>query len=367
MYTYEVEVDGYKELTNIAASYIGGNSSTYTSLDNSLFEVCDIITCGFAYPASDGTFTESNVSGYNYTYYLPNMQQYVLPKAHSKGTWVILSICGTDVAYDEAFETICQSDELINTFVDNIIGLINTYGFDGVDIDWEIPSDGTLFTRLMSKLYPAVKANNPNHLVTAAIGGGAWQPKKYDLENSKNYIDYINIMTYNMSTAEGYHHTALYRSSSSSAYHNLENKVASTLVSCSVDESVTIFNNFGVSSSKLIVGSGFYGIIQIRDTINSSWYHPKKEDVTYTINPSYKQIKQNYLNNANYTYYYDNICQVPYLISTDRLTFISYENETSVLAKCEYAKTKGLAGVFAWQAGLDDGDLINAFKEGLSK
>ena len=175
------------------------------------------------------------------------------------------------------------------------------------------------------------------------------------------------MMTYNMSTANGYHHTALYPSSSSTNYHNTENKAGSTLSSCSVDESVTIFKNYGISSSKLIVGSGFYGIIQIRDTVNSSWYHPKKDDVTYTINPSYKEIKQNYLNNANYTHYYDNVCKVPYLISVDRLTFVSYENATSVLAKCEYAKTNNLGGVFAWHAGLDDGDLLNAVKEGLSK
>ena len=71
----------YKELNNIASSYIGGNSSTYTSLDNSLFEVCDIITCGFAYPASDGTFTTGdNVNSLNYKYYLPNIQKYVIPK-----------------------------------------------------------------------------------------------------------------------------------------------------------------------------------------------------------------------------------------------------------------------------------------------
>lgn len=287
------------------------------------------------------------------------MQQYVIPKAHAEGTWVVLSICGVDTAYDTAFETICQSDSLIDTFVNNIVGIINTYGFDGVDIDWETPDDGALFTKLMSKLYPAVKANNPNHLVTAAIGGGQWAHPYYDLNNSKNYLDYINMMTYNMSTANGYHHTALYPSSSSTNYHNTENKAGSTLSSCSVDESVAIFAEYGIDSSKLIVGSGFYGIVQTRTTVNLSW--------TNSSNPSYIDIKANYLNNANYTYYYDDVCQVPYLISADRLTFVSYENATSVLAKCEYAKANNLGGVFAWHAGLDDGDLLNAVKEGLSK
>ena len=142
------------------------------------------------------------------------MKQYVLPKAHEKGTWVVLSICGTDGNYDTAFETICDSDELIDIFVNNIVNLINEYGFDGVDIAWETQADGTKFAKLMSKLYATVKENNPNHLVTAAIGGGQWAPPYYDLINSSKYLDYINMMTYNMSTLNGYHHTAFYKSSS---------------------------------------------------------------------------------------------------------------------------------------------------------
>lgn len=354
--SYEVNVAGFKELTNIASTYIGGNSSTYESLNSSIFTICDIITCGFAFPAADGTFTESSVNGYNFTYYLPKMAEYVIPNAHAEGTYVVLSIAGVDTAYDTAFETICLDDELIDTFVTNIVDLINTYGFDGVDIDWEIPSDGTLFTKLMTKLYTAVKANNSNHLVTAAIGGGSWQPQYYDLENSVNYLDYINLMTYNMATASGYHHTALYASSS---YDNTSNKVATTLTSCSIEESIKIYNDYGVLNSKIIIGSGFYGIVQTRTSTSSSW--------TYSDNPSYTTIKNDYLTDTTFSSYYDETCQVPYLISNDGLTFITYENATSINAKCEYVVNNQLAGIFAWHCSLDDGDLINAFKDGLSK
>ena len=267
--SYEVSVAGFKELTNIASTYIGGNSSTYETLNSNIFTICDIITCGFAFPASNGTFTESSVNGYNFKYYLPNMAEYVIPNAHKNGTYVVLSIAGVDTQYDAAFETICASDSLIDTFVNNIIGLINTYGFDGVDIDWEIPSNGLLFTKLMTKLYAAVKENNENHLVTAAIGGGSWQPQYYDLTNSSKYLDYINLMTYNMSTASGYHHTALYPSNS---YDNPTNKAGSTLTSCSISESVAIYNNYGVSNSKIIIGSGFYGIVQTRESTTADLY-----------------------------------------------------------------------------------------------
>ncbi len=353
--TFEIEVDGFKELTNIASTYIGGNSTTYEALRSDIFEVCDIITCGFVSPAANGTFNESSVNYKNFTAFLPNMKQYVLSQAHAQGTYVVLSVAGMS-EYESVMETICASDALINTFVSNIVGLINEYGFDGVDIDWEIPSNGALFTKLMSKLYTAVKANNPNHLVTAAIGGGTEQPAKYDLSNSIQYIDYINMMTYNMSTTSGYHHTPLYTSKNA---NNLLNDVAKTLTGCSIEESVAYYVSKNVTSSKIIIGSGFYGIIQNRTVINGQW--------TSNSNVSYTVIKNNYLTDSNYAQYYDENSQAPYLISADRLTFISYENATSIKAKCNYAIENGLAGIFAWQYGLDDGDLLNAFKEGLSK
>lgn len=284
------------------------------------------------------------------------MAEYVIPNAHKNGTYVVLSIAGTETQYDAAFETICASDSLIDTFVNNIIGLINTYGFDGVDIDWEIPSNGLLFTKLMTKLYAAVKENNENHLVTAAIGGGSWQPQYYDLTNSSKYLDYINLMTYNMSTASGYHHTALYPSNS---YDNPTNKAGSTLTSCSISESVAIYNNYGVSNSKIIIGSGFYGIVQTRKSTTAAW--------EYSTNPSYSIIKNDYLNNSSFVSYYDETCQAPYLISNDGLTFVSYDNVRSINAKCEYVIDNNLAGIFAWHCGLDGGELLNSFKDGLSK
>ena len=44
--------------------------------------------------------------------------------------------------------------------------------------------------------------------------------------------------------------------------NTLTNKVGKTLTSCSIDESVEIFNEYGVPSSKIIPGVGFYSIKQ---------------------------------------------------------------------------------------------------------
>ena len=361
-YTYEFDVAGYKKLENIASSYIYTN---YNSVTNEFFDTMDIIYCAFVLIDVNGGFTGVNGSGQainsTNTKYLNYMKNIIIPQAHKRGDWVVASIGGGGAAYDLAYEQICDDDNKLNSLVDNIIKLINDYGFDGVDIDWEVPDDGAKFTKLMKKLYTAVKANNKNHLVTAAIGGGKWQPPKYDLKNSKQYLDYINLMTYGMVSNTGYHHSALYKSSK---YFDSESKVGHTLVSCSVEESLKIYkDSFDINPSQLIIGGAFYGMKQTRTKTSTGFTEWKSAGSV-----SYTNIKNSYMNNNNYECFYDTNSQAAYILSKDKLTFISYDNIKSMKAKCEYSLKVGAAGIMYWQNGHDTtGDLINAIKEGLGK
>lgn len=361
-YTYEFDIKGYKKLENIASSYV---YTGYDKLTNEFFDTMDIIYCAFVLIDVDGGFTGLNgsgqsISGTNKTY-LNYMKNIVIPQAHKRGDWVVVSLGGGGSAYDLAYEKICSDEKKLDTFVKNVIKLINDYGFDGIDIDWEIPDNGKTFTKLMEKLYPAVKANNKNHLVTAAIGGGLWQPPKYDLTNSKKYLDYINVMTYNMVSYSGYHHTSLY---SSKDYFDKDNKVGHTLVSCSIDESVKIYkDSYGVEANQLIIGAAFYGMKQTREKTATGYSEWKSAGTL-----SYTNIKKSYINNDNYDCFYDTTCQAAYILSKDKQTFISYDSIESIKAKCDYIKKVGAAGIMYWQNGQDTtGDLVKAIKDGLSK
>ena len=202
--TFDIVVPGYKSLEGpIASSYIYRG---YNTVDDAFFETLDIINTAFI--TADG---QGNLFGETY---LSNVQTYILPKAKVYGNWVIMS-----VAPESSWSTIAASPALVNTFANNIVSMINQYGFDGVDIDWETPTDSekTRFTALMKVVYEKVKANNPNHLVTTAITGGIWQPPKYDLNESKVYLDFINLMTYGMSNGNGQYQNALYRATT---FHN---------------------------------------------------------------------------------------------------------------------------------------------------
>ena len=361
-YSFEFNTKGYKELTNIASSYVYGG---YDQLTEEFFDTMDVIFCAFVLIDVDGGFTgldgaSKPISGTNKTY-LAYMQEYVLPVARKKGIRVVASIGGGGSSVDAAYEEIVKSDAKMDNLANNIVKLINEYGFDGADIDWEIPNDAKTFSKLSRKIYTAVKKNNEHHIVTAAIGAGMWQPPKYDLTVSKNYLDYINLMSYNMVGSGGYHHTALFASNS---YFDKTNKVAYTMNTCTIEESMAIYkNNYGVDASQIIIGASFYGMMQERTYQNGSYGSWKAAG---TI--SYTSIKRNYLNSDNYDYFYDTNCEAPYILSKDKTVFISYDDPRSIKAKCDYVKDIKAAGIMYWQNGQDTtGDLVRAIKEGLDK
>ena len=348
--TYEIEVEGYKELsTGIASSYIYRN---YHILTSEFFETLDIINTAFIIAAEDASL--------NGTTYLSNVETYIIPRARLHGNWVIMS-----VAPESQWSTIAASPSLVNKFADNIVEMINTYGFDGVDIDWETPKSGeqTRFTELMRIVYTKVKENNPNHLVTAAIAGGMWQPPMYDLIHSQQYLDYINMMTYGMTSSNGYYQNALFKDTS---YHNTTFNVGRTLTSCSIEESVQIYNEtFKIPYSKIIVGVAFYGMKQVR-SFNSS----TQTWSTWTADGSvyYAYIINNYLNNSNYTRFYDTSAGVPYIVKNDGTEFVSYDDPRSIADKSAYILENKLGGMMFWENGTDTtGTLLLALRIGLNK
>ena len=81
----------------------------------------------------------------------------------------------------------------------------------------------------------------------------------------------------------------------------------------------------------------------------------------------YNLIVSEYLSKPTVTEYWDDTAKAPWLFDTATNTFISYDNPKSIKIKCDYVKTKGVAGIFWWDYGSDStGDLITAVNEKLN-
>ncbi|MEV8373338.1 glycosyl hydrolase family 18 protein [Kribbella sp. NPDC056861] len=162
-------------------------------------------------PSWSGSVTAiqySKLTHINYAFALPNANgtlqgientsklSQLVSLGHQNGVKVSLAIGGWNDGNDSNFEALAGNSGSRTTFVNSVMGVINQYGLDGVDIDWEYPDPGTSgnnYTALMQQLSNTLHANGK--LLTAAVvseGGTAYgvQPAVF------GYVDWLNIMAY---------------------------------------------------------------------------------------------------------------------------------------------------------------------------
>lgn len=348
-YSYQTEVRMMKSLNNnIAAGYI---YRSYENLPDLLFETLDVINAAFL-----DVDTNGNLNG---TTYLNNIVKHIMPRAKVHGNHVIVVI--GPASEPSVWNQVGRSQEKIDNMANQIVEVINAYGFHGVDLDWETPneSEKANFTKLAKAVYQKVKANNPNHIVTAAIAGGIWQMPRYDLLNSHQYLDYVNMMMYGLTNSGGRYQNPL---KAATSWHNSTLQLGATTSSTSIVESVALFNSYGIPNSKLIVGLAFYGIKHVRTGSVGSF-------TSFTNGGSvfYQDIVE-YMKNPNYTHVYDTRAGVPYIYKNDGTEFISFDDPQSIDEKVRYARQNGLAGMMFWEYGTDTTNiLLEALKTSMYK
>jgi len=326
-----------KDLSNgLTAAYLYSATTASKELIESAY---DVYYLAFASFNSDGIVTSLGEMGSDFV-------KNSIDAVHARGCYVIPSFRTTDT-----FIAVATNVNARKKFASSIVELINKYDLDGVDIDWEVPRgteqiDG--FVEMMKEIYTKVKANNPKHLVTCAIllGGVA----NFRLNKSGQYMDYLNLMCYEMHSHERTtHHAALYPSSKGGTLYATSTSVAEVA-------------GYGIPYKKIVIGAAFFG----RQYLNS-----KGIGTTATYQeaaPRYATIK-NYVENQTATCkrYWDNECKAPYIYDSETGLFISYDDPESIGCKFDYVVSKKLAGIMCWQTGQDNGDLTQAFVDNYSK
>lgn len=253
------------------------------------------------------------------------------------------------------FSDAVLTDTARRAFAESAVDIIRKHDLDGVDIDWEYPGrpgyEGNIyrpedkenytlmFAELRASLDMLEKETGQQKLLTTAVGGFPDFIAKTEMDKAQVYLDYVNIMTYDYSYGDiAKHHTNLYPS-------DFEEDGNST------DRAVREYIAAGVPAEKLVVGIAFYG---------------KKvavpEDATKGLGDSalgqlrghgYTYIKDSLVNQGNYVFYRDSIAHAPYIFNSQTNEFITYDDEWSVRAKCEYVRRNRLGGVMFWEYSSD--------------
>jgi chitinase len=111
----------------------------------------------------------------------------------SVGGWGIGDAPGDDTRFHKMAET----EKGRKAFINSTLKLVRTYGFDGVDLDWEYPDEDSpsadQYVELVKGLHTALHQEN-KELTAAVISYGK---KGYGIKNEAfDYLDWINLMAY---------------------------------------------------------------------------------------------------------------------------------------------------------------------------
>ncbi|WP_161881710.1 glycoside hydrolase family 18 protein [Deinococcus alpinitundrae] len=297
------------------------------------------LAVGRATPNADGslntTFDIDAVSG-------PAWAKTMVQQAHAHNVKAILMLGG---AGEHAGFVSAASASKRQAFVQNILKVVQGYGFDGVDLDWE-PIESADQAPLKA-LAVALKAAQPNLLLSVPINfvnsnfpRGEARPSFADLAQT---VDRLNIMSYGMAGIyegwKSWHSSALMGESESTP--------------SSVDSSVKAYLAAGVPASKLGLGIGFYGLCY-QGVSGPRQTAPGMKIAADDGQMSYSNIMAGYFTPAARKW--DDSAKVPYLSSAtplgmDKCSFVSYEDAQSIAEKGRYAREKGLGGTIVWTLG----------------
>jgi chitinase len=253
-----------------------------------------------------------------------------------------ISISFTDVQENSdnprggGFSLLAKSETYRKEFARDCKTFLQKWGIDGVDMDWEFPGlswsgdpssydvsvDVANHVLLMKDLRETL---GNSYLLTyagycknkEAVTGGS---RYIDIAAVAPYIDFVNIMTYDLDEAPR-HQSAL---SDPSAYSDCTRAVQTYL-------------DAGMPANKLVLGIPFYG----RRSFSSS---------PLTVN--YKNIIQ--LDPQSYKIdNWDANASVPYVTYNGQY-YCGYDNEESIAIKGEWLLGKGMKGMMYWDYDGDD-------------
>lgn len=242
--------------------------------------------------------------------------------------------------------------------------------FDGIDIDWEypnacglacgVPEDRENFTALMAEFRKQLDAVRPGLLLTIASAAGVDKIRQFDPDKFHQYLDFINVMTYDFhggwDTITNFH---------SPLYGSTADPSTGDIRSYHTDGAMNAFLAKGVPASKLNVGIGFYGrgwTNVPRGSTNGLYQPGTPAPATYEAgNEDYKVLKAL----PGYTSYVDPQSRAQWIYNGT--TFWSFDTPVQIAEKMAYVKSKGFGGAFFWEFSGDDaqGSLAKAVGNGL--
>ncbi len=271
----------------------------------------------YAFGHVNETFNGVNISNEG------RLREIVGLKKQKPSLKVLLSIGGWTSG---RFSEMAATEETRNAFAKDCGDIVKNFGLDGIDMDWEYPTSSEAgissspddienYNLLMKAIREAI--GNDKLLTLASAANHIF----YDFKTLMNYIDFVNLMTYDMARVPN-HQSALYRSEMAPKRYG--------------DAAVKLHVEAGVPMDKLVLGMPFYGRgrLELTDYVD------------------YRDL----IHLKGFTEKWDDDAKVPYLENAKGEVVLVFDNPRSLTIKCDYIKEKGMLGAMYWEYNCDDAE-----------
>ncbi len=336
--------------------------------------------------------------------YAGNLGQLIKAKELYPHLKTVISVGGWTKG--DQFHRIALTETSRKEFAANCVGFIRKWNFDGVDIDWEYPGidrpkdpgdqydlgcpggpeDEHNYTYLLRDLRNAIDAavglplldrdgnektdaqgnvllRTEPYILSIASSAGNEKMELVHPEDFTQYLDYINIMGYDMhggwESVTG-HNAPLYKNPADPHEpHIVENY--------NVEQAVNMYLSYNVSPSKLNLGLPYYsrGWANVEAGSNNGLFSSGANSSLSGVwgpggqNPYY-EIK-NMVNQNGWIRYWDDVSKVPWLYNSTRKEMLTYDDAESLTLKTTFAMSKNLGGMMIWEIDADyENELTNA-------
>lgn len=249
-----------------------------------------------------------------------HLREVVALKEQNPDLKVMLALGG---GCSEGFTDLAACDSCRKAFAADLKRIVDTFGLDGIDYDWETPGfpDGTPedvdnFIELLRETREAI---GDDKIISVASMAGFMGMKMPDI---LDYVDYFNAMNYDMTWTRLGSHTSLRESEVGGFDYNVE-------------RSMTTYKEMGVPPEKIMLGLAFYG---------------RGDGKNFPEWTDYRDIKLA----SGMEERWDSIGCVPYIVDSLGQFVLGYDNPRSLEIKCDLIKELGLRGAMIWRTELDN-------------
>ncbi|XP_038696656.1 class V chitinase-like [Tripterygium wilfordii] len=327
----------------VKAAYWSANSEfPVSSIDSTLFTH---LFCAFAdLDPQTNRVVVSSANQASFSTFTQTVQQ------KNPSVKTLLSIGGGSSNPNDFASMVSQSSSR-KSFIDSSISLARSYGFHGLDLDWEYPDTTAKMSNLglfLNEWRAAVASEStasgkPRLFLSAAVFRNKdYYTINYPIQAISNSLDWINVMAYDF-YGPGWSPTS---TGPPAALYNPGTQVSG-------DYGITSWIQAGVPSTKIVLGFPFYGWAwRLLNANNHGLFAPANGSALPGDGSiGYGQIKT-FISQNRATTVYNATVVSNYCYSGT--TWIGYDDTQSISAKVSYAKGKSLLGYFAWHVGADD-------------